>query len=112
VADRQAHELYTHALQDPQVLVDVQEFPRWNHHLLLDNTTSKLSSPRPALLVACRVDRKALCVVFAATGLSSMCGGFAVGFVLGRVDLGIAISSLFAAILSTMEVLLVWFQAS
>jgi hypothetical protein len=32
--------------------------------------------------------------------------------VLHRMDLGIAISSLFAAILSIIEVLLVWFQAS
>ena len=108
---RQTHELYTHALQAPEVLADVQEFARWNHHILLDRNAPRLSPPGSALLVACKIDRKALCVAFVVICLISVCGGLAVGVVLGRMDLGISISSLFAAILSTLEVLLVWFPA-
>ena len=51
-----------------------------------------------------------LCVAFVVICLISVYGGLAVGVVLGRMDLGISISSLFAEVLSTLEVLLVWFQ--
>jgi hypothetical protein len=112
VSHRQTHELFTLAIHHPELLEEVWEFIRWNHDLLLDNDTSKLTSPRRALLITCKVDRKALCVAFAAIGMLSVGGGLAAGLVLGRMDLGIAISSLFAAILSIIEVLLVWFQAS
>jgi hypothetical protein len=52
-----------------------------------------------------------LYIVFVVICLISVCGGLAVGVVLGSMGLGISISSLFAAVLSTLEVLLVWFQA-
>lgn len=112
VSHRQTHELYTLSIHHPELLEEVKEFIRWNHDLLLGTDTSKLTSPRHALLITCKVDRKALCVAFAAIGLLSVGGGLAAGLVLRRMDLGIAISSLFAAILSVIEVLLVWFQAS
>jgi hypothetical protein len=112
VSHRQTHELFTLVIHRPELLEEVSEFIRWNHDLLLDNDTSKLTSQRRALLITSMVDRKALCVAFATIGLLSVGGGLAVGLVLGRMDLGIAVSSLFAAILSIIEVLLVWFQAS
>jgi hypothetical protein len=112
VSHRQTHELFTLAIHHPELLEEVREFVRWNHDLLLDNDTSKPTSSRRALLITFKVDRKALCVAFAAIGLLSGGGGLAAGLVLRRMDLGIAISSLFAAILSIIEVLLVWFQAS
>jgi hypothetical protein len=111
VSHRQTHELFTLAIHRPELLEEVSEFIRWNHDLL-DNDTSKLTSQRRAFLITSMVDRKALCVAFATIGLLSVGGGLAVGLVLGRMDLGIAVSSLFAAILSIIEVLLVWFQAS
>jgi hypothetical protein len=112
VSHRQTHELYTLSLHHPELLDEVKEFVRWNHNLLLDNDTSNLTLPRHALLITCKVDRKALCVAFIVIGLLSVGGGLAAGLVLDRLDLGIAISSLFAAILSIIEVLLMWFQAS
>jgi len=56
--------------------------------------------------------RRKSCVAFVAIGLLLVGGGLVVGLVLRRIDLGIAISSLFAAILSIIEVSLAWFQAS
>jgi hypothetical protein len=61
VSHNQTHELYTLSIHHPELLEEVKEFIRWNHDLLLDTNTSKLTSPRHALLITCKVDRKALC---------------------------------------------------
>jgi hypothetical protein len=77
VSHRRTHELFTLAIHHPELLEEVREFIRWNHDLLLDNDTSTLTSPRRALLITCKVDRKALCIAFVAIGLRSVGEGLA-----------------------------------
>ena len=91
------------------MLAEVRDFVRWDHYFVMDQNACTLASAQQALLIACKVDRIALCVVSAAICFISVVGGVVLGLVLHRPDLGITISSLFAAALSTIEVLLIWF---
>jgi hypothetical protein len=85
-------------------------FTRWNSPLLIsDGTMTEVNRAR-VLLIVRRLDPQALCVTMAVIMALSVAAGVVAGVQLGRMDLGLAICSCFAAILSCIEALLILLQ--
>ncbi len=102
--------MYTRALQQPEVLDNMLAFTRWNSSLLIsDGRVAEVNRAR-ALLIVRRLDPQALCVAIAVIMSLSVAAGVVAGVQLGRIDLGLAICSCFAAILSCIEALLILLQ--
>jgi hypothetical protein len=85
-------------------------FVRWNASLLINHSNGAGLTRTSALLITRRLDPQALCIAVAVIMVLSVAAGVIAGVLLSRLDLGIAVCSCFAAILSCIEALLILLQ--
>ena len=78
--------------------------------MVIDHGRLARSGEADALLVVGRLDPQALCIAMGVIMVLSVVAGIVAGVLLGRIDLGLAICSCFAAILSCIEALLILLQ--
>jgi hypothetical protein len=95
----QPNELLTQALRHPEILAASTDFVTTHKQYARRQDRSITSAPQRALVVGWETDRAALVSVVA---------GVLVGFLAHDASLGIAASGGLAAVLSCVEVLLVW----
>jgi hypothetical protein len=104
----QPNELLTQALRHPEVLAASTDFVSTNKQYTRRQDRSISSAPQRALLVGWETDRAALVYMIGFVTLLSVMAGVLTGFLAHDASLGIAASGGLAAVLSCVEVLLMW----
>jgi hypothetical protein len=104
----QPNELLTQALRHPEILAASTDFVTTHKQYARRQDRSITSAPQRALVVGWETDRAALVCMIGFVTLLSVVAGVLVGFLAHDASLGIAASGGLAAVLSCVEVLLVW----
>lgn len=108
VIRRRPHPVYTQSLAQPEILANARDFPIVNNSMLARFEVETVDSVRECLLVTCELDKRILCRLLIAAAFLSLLIALFIGLLVHQADLGIAISNLFATVLSCVEVVLVW----
>jgi hypothetical protein len=104
----QPNELLTQALRHPKVLAASADFVSTHKQYTRRQDWSIISAPQRALVVGWETDRTALVYMICFVTLLSVVAGVLTGFLAHDASLGIAASGGLAAVLSCVEVLLIW----
>lgn len=108
IKNAQPNELLTQALRHPEVLAASIDFASTHKQYAWRQDRSIASASQRALVVGWETDRAALVCMIGFVTLLSVLAGVLTGFLVHDASLGIAVSSGLAAVLSCVEVLLVW----
>jgi hypothetical protein len=104
----QPNELLTQALRHPEVLAASTDFVSTHKQYTRRQDRSIASASQRALVVGWETDRAALVCMICFVTLLSVVAGVLTGFLAHDASLGIAVSGELAAVLSCVEVLLIW----
>jgi hypothetical protein len=104
----QPNDLLTQALRHPEVLTASTDFVSTHKQYTRRQDRSITSVRQRALVVGCETHRAALVYMIGFVTLLSVVAGVLTGFLAHDASLGIAVSGGLAAVLSCVEVLLVW----
>jgi hypothetical protein len=108
IKNTQPNELLTQALRHPEVLAASTDFVSAHQRYIRRQDRSVTSTPQRALVVGWETDRAALVYMIGLVTLLSVVAGVLTGFLAHNASLGIAASGGLAAVLSCVEVLLMW----
>jgi len=106
-SQKQPHDLLTKAMHLPDMAHAVG-FALDNQHLVRNDPAFEPSTPQKALLLGWERDTKAVAHMIGVVTLLSVLVGVLVGVLVHDASLGIAASSGLAAVLSCVEVLVIW----
>ena len=104
----QPNELLTQALRHPEILAASTDFVSIHQKYTRRQDRSITSVPQRALVVGWETDRAAVVYMISFVMLLSVVAGVLTGFLAHDASLGIAASGGLAAVLSCVEVLLIW----
>lgn len=104
----QPNGLLTQALRHPEVLAASTDFVSTHKQYTRRQDRSIASASQRALVVGWETDRAALVCMICFITLLSVLAGVLTGFLAHDASLGIAVSGGLAAVLSCVEVLLIW----
>jgi hypothetical protein len=105
---KQVHHLLTSAMHLQDTAAGTGGFVIENQHLIRNDPTSGPLIPQNALLLGWERDRTAVARMIGVVTLLSVLAGILVGVLLHDASLGIAASSGLAAVLSCVEILVIW----
>jgi hypothetical protein len=104
----QPNELLTQALRHPEVLAASTDFVSTHKQYTRRQDRNITSTTQRALVVGWETDTAALVYMIGFVTLLSVVAGVLTGFLAHDASLGIAVSGGLAAVLSCVEVLLIW----
>ena len=107
-SQKQPHDFLTKAMHLPDMVGHAVGFVLDNQHLVRNDPVFEPSTPQKALLLGWERDTKAVAYMIGVVTLLSVLAGVLVGVLVHNASLGIAASSGLAAVLSCVEVLVIW----
>jgi hypothetical protein len=107
-SQKQPHDFLTKAMHLPDMVAHAVGFVWDNQHLVRNDLAFVSSTPQKALLLGWEKDTKAVAHMIGIVTLLSVLAGVLVGVLVHNASLGIAASSGLAAVLSCVEVLVIW----
>jgi hypothetical protein len=107
-SQKQPHDILSKVMHLPDMMAHTPDFPLCNQHLLRQGPAAGPLVPQKALLLGWERESKALALMIGLVAILSVLAGVVVGIIIRSASLGIAACSGLAAVLSCVEVLIIW----
>jgi hypothetical protein len=107
-SQKQPHDILNKDMNLPDMMAHTPGFLLDNQHLLRQDPAAVPLDPQKALLLGWERESKALALMIGIVAILSVLAGVVVGVVVRSASLGIAACSGLAAVLSCVEVLIIW----